>query len=131
MRDALATLCAGSVLAALFVGGCTTNDDVDNWHDAMNGAAVGADTVTPSNYGAGATPASPPPPFYTTASITCKPIVAGTNSVVVNGKTRKFEAVSKDGKTFTRAYVGGFASHADAVAFCSALKAAGKPCFVK
>jgi hypothetical protein len=47
------------------------------------------------------------------------------------GKTRKFEAVSKDGKTFTRAYVGGFASHADAVAFCSALKAAGKPCFVK
>jgi hypothetical protein len=47
------------------------------------------------------------------------------------GKTRKFESVSKDGKTFTRAYVGGFASHADAVAFCSALKAAGKPCFVK
>jgi cytoskeletal protein RodZ len=47
------------------------------------------------------------------------------------GKTRKFESVSKDGKTFTRAYIGGFASHADAVAFCSALKAAGKPCFVK
>jgi hypothetical protein len=47
------------------------------------------------------------------------------------GKTRKVEAASKDGKTFYRAFVGGFASHADAVSFCSALKAAGKPCFVK
>ena len=30
-----------------------------------------------------------------------------------------------------RAYLDEFASHADAVGFCSALKAAGKPCFVK
>src|ERR1700722_5793812 len=47
------------------------------------------------------------------------------------GKTRKVEAASKDGKTFYRAFVGGFANHADAVSFCSSLKAAGKPCFVK
>jgi hypothetical protein len=47
------------------------------------------------------------------------------------GKSRSFETTSKDGKTFTRAFVGGFASHADAVAFCASLRAAGKPCFVK
>jgi hypothetical protein len=47
------------------------------------------------------------------------------------GKTRKIEAAAKDGKTFYRAYVGGFASHADAVAFCEALKGKGKACFVK
>ena len=49
----------------------------------------------------------------------------------ISGKSRKVEAAAKDGKTFYRAYVGGFASHAEAVGFCSALKAAGKPCFVK
>lgn len=47
------------------------------------------------------------------------------------GRTRSFEEVSKDGKTYTRAYVGGFASHADALAFCSALKAKNMPCIVK
>ena len=47
------------------------------------------------------------------------------------GKSRKVEAASKDGKTFYRAYVGGFATRADAAAFCSALKAKGKACFVK
>ncbi len=47
------------------------------------------------------------------------------------GKSRKVEMGTRDGKTFYRAFVGGFASHADAVSFCSALKAAGKPCFVK
>jgi outer membrane biosynthesis protein TonB len=47
------------------------------------------------------------------------------------GKTRKVETVAKDGKTLFRAYVGGFASRADAVSFCASLKAAGKPCFVK
>jgi hypothetical protein len=47
------------------------------------------------------------------------------------GKSRSFETATKDGKTFTRAFVGGFASHADAVAFCASLRAAGKPCFVK
>ncbi|HZC15796.1 MAG TPA: SPOR domain-containing protein, partial [Caulobacteraceae bacterium] len=47
------------------------------------------------------------------------------------GKSRSFETASRGGKTFTRAFVGGFASHADAVAFCASLRAAGKPCFVK
>ena len=47
------------------------------------------------------------------------------------GKTRKVEATTKDGKTLYRAYVAGFASHADALSFCASLKAAGKPCFVK
>jgi septal ring-binding cell division protein DamX len=47
------------------------------------------------------------------------------------GKTRKVESTSKDGKTFYRAYVGGFASHAEAVKFCAALQAKSKPCFVK
>ena len=47
------------------------------------------------------------------------------------GKTRKVETTTKDGKTFYRAYVAGFASRADAASFCASLKAAGKPCFVK
>jgi hypothetical protein len=47
------------------------------------------------------------------------------------GKSRKVEATTKDGKTFYRAYVGGFASHQDAVSFCTALRAKNKPCFVK
>ena len=92
MRDAL---CVGSMLAALLAAGCATDskvndDEVQDWHDAMN--HLGPTTpVTPSGYGAGATPANPPPPFQTSATIACKPIVNGTNSVVVNGKTRKFE----------------------------------------
>lgn len=49
----------------------------------------------------------------------------------MSGKTRKVEMTSKGGKTFYRAYVGGFGSHADAVAFCEALRAKGKACFVK
>ena len=47
------------------------------------------------------------------------------------GKSRKVEATSRDGKTFYRSLVGGFASHAEAVSFCSALRAAGKICIVK
>jgi cell division protein FtsN len=47
------------------------------------------------------------------------------------GKSRKVETFSKDGKTFYRALVGGFASHADAVKFCTALKAAGGGCIVR
>jgi hypothetical protein len=46
------------------------------------------------------------------------------------GKTRKVEAATKDGKTFYRAYVGGFATKAEAVSFCAALKAKDKPCFI-
>jgi hypothetical protein len=49
----------------------------------------------------------------------------------MSGKTRKIETTVKDGKTFYRAYVGGFASKADAQSFCAALKAKGKACFLK
>ena len=47
------------------------------------------------------------------------------------GKTKTVEQTTKDGKIFYRTFVGGFSSHADAESFCDALKAAGKPCFVK
>jgi len=47
------------------------------------------------------------------------------------GKTKKVEVASRDGKTFYRAFVGGFASRADASAFCASLVAAGKGCIVK
>jgi cell division protein FtsN len=47
------------------------------------------------------------------------------------GKSRGVEETSKGGKTFYRAYVGGFASKAEAADFCAALKAKAKPCFVK
>jgi hypothetical protein len=49
----------------------------------------------------------------------------------MSGKTRKVETTSKDGKTYYRAYVGGFADHAAAVSFCSALKAKGTFCIVR
>jgi hypothetical protein len=47
------------------------------------------------------------------------------------GKGKFVEKVDKDGKTLFRTQVTGFASRADAVAFCDKLKAAGKACFVK
>ena len=47
------------------------------------------------------------------------------------GRTSKVEKADRDGKTFYRAFVGGFSSHADAVSFCASLKAAGKPCMVR
>jgi cell division septation protein DedD len=47
------------------------------------------------------------------------------------GKTKKVEVATRDGKTFYRAFVGGFASRADASAFCASLVAAGKGCIVK
>jgi cell division protein FtsN len=47
------------------------------------------------------------------------------------GKTKTVQVVDKDGKTFYRTSVGGFASRADAVSFCVSLKAAGKSCIVK
>ncbi|HEX4183350.1 MAG TPA: SPOR domain-containing protein, partial [Caulobacteraceae bacterium] len=46
------------------------------------------------------------------------------------GKSRKVEAASKDGRAFYRASIGGFASKADAAAFCQAMKGLGKACFV-
>lgn len=47
------------------------------------------------------------------------------------GKGKSVEKVEKDGHTFFRTQVTGFASRADASAFCARLKAAGKACFVK
>ena len=47
------------------------------------------------------------------------------------GKTKAVQVVEKDGKTFYRTSVGGFASKADATSFCASLKAAGKSCIVK
>jgi SPOR domain len=47
------------------------------------------------------------------------------------GKGRKIETTQKDGKTFYRAYVTGFASHAQAESFCASLKAAGGTCIVR
>jgi len=47
------------------------------------------------------------------------------------GKGKGVEKVEKDGKTLYRTSVTGFASKADAAAFCAKLKAAGKACFVK
>src|SRR5688500_17545053 len=97
MRTALFSFGCSSTFAALLAAGCATDpapetgdDAVQDWHDAFNQVGV-AHAVTPSDYGAGATPANPPPPFQTTANITCKPIVNGANTVVVNGKTRTFD----------------------------------------
>jgi len=49
----------------------------------------------------------------------------------IAGKGKKVEAIQKDGSTLYRTQVTGFASRADATAFCNQLKAAGKNCFVK
>ena len=47
------------------------------------------------------------------------------------GKGKSVEKVEKDGHTLFRTQVTGFASRADATAFCAKLKAATKACFVK
>jgi cytoskeletal protein RodZ len=47
------------------------------------------------------------------------------------GKGKSVEKVERDGHTLFRTQVTGFASRADATAFCGKLKAAGKACFVK
>ena len=47
------------------------------------------------------------------------------------GKGKSVQAVDVGGKTMYRTAVTGFASRADAAAFCSALKAGGKDCFVR
>jgi cell division septation protein DedD len=49
----------------------------------------------------------------------------------MSGKTRKVEEASRDGKTFYRAFVGGFASKAAAQSFCASLAARGHGCMVK
>jgi hypothetical protein len=89
---------AKAMLVVLLASGCattepdpgSTGDPVQDWHNAMNQLG-NASAVTPSDYGAGGTPANPPPPFQTSATITCKPIVNGTNTVIVNGRSRTFE----------------------------------------
>jgi hypothetical protein len=47
------------------------------------------------------------------------------------GKGKGVEKIDKDGHVLYRTAVTGFASKADAAAFCAKLKAAGKACFVK
>lgn len=47
------------------------------------------------------------------------------------GKGKGVERIERDGKTLYRTSVTGFATKADAAAFCAKLKAAGKACFVK
>jgi hypothetical protein len=47
------------------------------------------------------------------------------------GKGKAIERIEKDGHVLYRTSVTGFASRAEAAAFCARLKAAGKGCFVK
>lgn len=56
---------------------------------------------------------------------------AGVAPGLAAGKGKRVEAIDKDGVTLYRTTVTGFASRADATAFCDRLKAAGKSCFVK
>jgi len=56
---------------------------------------------------------------------------AAVSPGIAAGKGKRVETVEKDGKTLFRTSVTGFASRADATAFCDRLKAAGKSCFVK
>jgi hypothetical protein len=49
----------------------------------------------------------------------------------MTGKGKVVEAVERNGKTLFRGAVSGFASRADAVAFCVKLKAAGHDCIVR
>lgn len=49
----------------------------------------------------------------------------------MSGKGKLVESVERNGKTLFRGAVSGFASRADAVAFCAKLKADGKACIVR
>jgi cytoskeletal protein RodZ len=57
--------------------------------------------------------------------------IAKLAPAAMTGKGKKVETVTRDGKTFYRTYITGFASRDAASAFCGKLKAAGKACFVK
>ena len=50
---------------------------------------------------------------------------------LASGKGKGIERIEKNGQVLYRTAVTGFASRADAAAFCGKLKAAGKACFVK
>jgi cell division protein FtsN len=47
------------------------------------------------------------------------------------GKGKRVEAANVNGKTYQRTFVTGFASKAEAQAFCRQLTAAGKSCIVR
>jgi cell division protein FtsN len=49
----------------------------------------------------------------------------------MTGKTKQVQMVQAAGKTFYRAFVGGFASKADAQGFCASLISAGRKCIVR
>jgi cytoskeletal protein RodZ len=49
----------------------------------------------------------------------------------MSGKGKLVESVDRDGKTLFRGAVSGFATKADAVAFCARMKADGKACIVR
>jgi hypothetical protein len=49
----------------------------------------------------------------------------------MGGKSKTVESVVKDGQTFYRTAVTGFASRAQADAFCASLRASGHTCFVR
>jgi hypothetical protein len=57
--------------------------------------------------------------------------LAGAYPSEMSGKGRLVETVAHDGKTLYRGAVSGFATRADAVAFCAKLKADGKACIVR
>ena len=48
-----------------------------------------------------------------------------------SGKGKSVEKIDKNGGVLYRTAVTGFASRADAQAFCEKLKSAGKSCFVR
>jgi len=66
-------------------------------------------------------------PWPTRAGATLRPVAPGAAA----GKGKNVEKVDKDGKTLFRTQLTGFASRAEATAFCDKLKAVGKACFVK
>jgi hypothetical protein len=49
----------------------------------------------------------------------------------MGGKAKHMMTIDHGGATLFRTWVSGFATRAEANAFCAALKAHGKPCFVK
>ncbi len=57
--------------------------------------------------------------------------LADAARIAGGGKGRTIEAIQKGGATLYRTQVTGFASRAEATAYCDKLKAAGKSCFVK
>jgi general secretion pathway protein D len=49
---------------------------------------------------------------------------------LMTDKTRKVVAITRSGKRYYRALVGGFVSRDDAWGFCGGLKTVGRPCFI-